>query len=190
MVKGIAPKLKWNKKRWFSVQAPALFNEADLGNTVGYEEKDVLGRTIRTNASLLTNDPRKQTRKFTFKINQVKGDRATTILKSYELMESHIKRLIRKNGSRIDIITTTPTKDGKNVTVKVLLLTTSQCTANQRKDLRAKGMQSIKTRIVGLEYDAFVTSILQGALQKDIKNDLKKVHPLKVTEVLKYRVAA
>ncbi len=190
MVKGLAPKLRWNKKRWFHITAPKLFNEEEIGNTIGYEPKNILGRTLKVNASTLLNDPRKQTKKLTFKINEVNGDKARTVTQSYELTEGHIKRMIRKNGSRIDVITNNKTKDSKNITLKTIVFSSSQCTTTQRKNLRSQCAKTVDELVSKMDYDTLIQQVLSNNIQKEIKNSLKKIHPLKFVEVLKFKLAA
>lgn len=187
MVKGIAPKLRWKKKNWIAITAPEMFNEEEIGRTVSMENEKVIGRNVVVNAFTLTKDPRKQNKKITLKINKVEGEKARTFVHAYEMMTAHIRRLIRKNGSRIDINTNIKTKDNSTVNIKILMFTSTRCQNTQKKDLRVKAEEELRKSVLEMDYNTFVNSVINSKLQKDIRAPLKKIHPVKTLEITKFK---
>jgi len=186
MAKGISSKLKWRKKKWFTVYASQAFNEVELGETPGIDSKDIIGRTVEANAFTLLNDPKKQNKKITFKIIKVVGGKALTKVSGYALSLSYLKRLIRKNGSRVDVIFKAVTKDNKEILIKMIAFSSSRIQKSVKKALRAKLIELGKKEISTYDYDIFVSAVINSKFQKDIKKKLDKITPLKFVEVLKF----
>jgi small subunit ribosomal protein S3Ae len=186
MVKGVGSRIKWKRKKWFNIHAPALFGEQPIGQTPAIENSRIKGRNVRVNASEILNDPKKQDRVILLKINGVSGTKASTHVKSYSTNKPQLRKIIRKGGSRIDINNVYKTKEGDDVNVKTLLFTASKCQANKKKELRSKTDESIKKAVGKRSYDELIIEILSSKFQVQVKNKANKIHPIRFAEVISF----
>jgi small subunit ribosomal protein S3Ae len=186
MVKGVGSKIKWKRKKWFNILAPALFGEQLVGQTPATDGSRVKGKNVRVNASEILNDPRKQDRVLTLKVSGVAGSKASTIIKSYSTNKPQLRKIIRKGGSRVDINNHYETKDGKKVNVKTLLFTASKCQANKRKELRAKADAAVEKMVGNKSYEELVMEVIMSKFQVQLKIKMEKVHPIRFTEIISF----
>ncbi len=177
------------KKRWYKIIAPRTFRNQELGETLSFEPKEILGKNIRVNAMTLTNDPKKQNLRLIFKITDVKADQATTELLGYEVLGAHLKRMSRKGSEKIEDSFTAKTKDGAMIRVKPVLSTRSK-TKNSiltalRKTTQAFVTEEVKTK----SYEEFIIDVLMNKTQKSVKDALKKIYPVAGCEFKKIEKA-
>lgn len=185
MVKGISSTLKWKRKRWYNIIAPETFGETVIGQTPAMNPEDIKGRRIKINGLILLKDPKKQSRILTFRIDEVKGDKAYTKTNLYEIPQPLIKKLVRKKSSRINSIIKNETIDKKLIEVKTILVTTAKCQAEVRKQLKNKTDEIIKKEISKNTHDNFLLQVLDTKIQKDLKKSLKRIHPVRSVEIIK-----
>ena len=105
------------KKKWYSIVAPA-FNNAVIGETLGYEPKNLENRKLDVNLMSITNDPKNQNTKIILKVNNVKDDNAIVDVIGYGLTLSYVRRLIRKDANKVVDSFVYETKDNVKVVVK------------------------------------------------------------------------
>ena len=56
----VEQKIKVKKKTWVKILSPAIFGQKEIGETIVFEPKKLVGKKIDTNLMILTGDPRKQ----------------------------------------------------------------------------------------------------------------------------------
>ena len=184
MVKGVGSKIKWKRKKWFNIYAPSFLGETQVGQTPAIEGSQVKGRKVKVNVSEIINDPRKQDKIVTLKVNKVSGNNANTYVKSFSTNKSLLRRIVRKGGSRIDINHAYKTKDEKEINIKTLLFTSTKCPATKKRDIRNLADEYL-TKIVNTQtYDDFVLNTLNSKNQIQIKKQLRKLQPIRTTEII------
>ncbi|MBR9678921.1 MAG: hypothetical protein GON13_01510 [Nanoarchaeota archaeon] len=184
MVKGVGSKIKWKRKKWFNILAPSFLGETQVGQTPAIESSQIKGRKVKVNVSEIINDPRKQDKILTLKINKISGNNANTYVKSFSTNKSLIRRIVRKGGSRIDINDSYETKDKNKVNIKTLLFTSTKCPASKKKDIRVSANEHL-TKIVNTQsYDDFVLNTLHSKNQIQIKKQLKQIQPIRTIEII------
>ena len=119
--------LKKKKKAWYSVLATSKFENKELGESYTSEPNDLLGKRIRVNLLSLAKS-RNPNIRLSFTIKEIKEMKGLTELTSYQILPSHIKRMARKNKSKIDLSKTIMTKDKKNVIIKCVIVTRNKIT--------------------------------------------------------------
>ena len=97
-------KSKSKRKAWYPVHAPALFGEKEVGETYLFQPEDGLGRCMRVNLKNLTGSLRDQNIYVTLTVNKLEGTQLKTMVKEYALDSGYVKRMVRKNGSRVDSV--------------------------------------------------------------------------------------
>ncbi len=171
------------KKRWFKLVAPQFSNEQVVGETPAFEPKSVMDRTITVNLASLTNDIKKQNNNITLIVNKVEGDKGLTSILGYELIPTSIKRLVRKGRTRLDQTLKVITADDKVVTLKIILITRNVIPGavftNMQNQLKRLVIKKVSTTL----YDELASEIVTSRFQKDIRNKLNKVYPLRICDV-------
>jgi small subunit ribosomal protein S3Ae len=138
----------------------------------------------------ITNDPKDQNIQIKFNINELKGaDSVGTELLSATLLPAYIRRLVRKEKSRIDNCFTVKTQDNKNVVIKTFFITINIVTNSILTSLRKKSQEFIRNEVAKMNFDNLVIEVLSHKLQDRARKELNKVYPLKQCEVREIKLA-
>lgn len=175
--------IKKKKKKWYSILASQEFRQTEIGETISSSPNSLIGRTINVNLSQLTKDMKKQNYSITFKITDVKDDRALTEVKKYFLNSSAIKRIISRDKNKIIDSFTAKTKDNINIRIKPLLITKSKTKKSVLTALRKKTQEIFKKEISLKTYSELISSLLDYRYIVQIKNKLKKIYPLSTLQI-------
>lgn len=166
------------KKRWYHIIAPKSFRQQEIGETPSDEPEHLIGRNIKINASVITNDPKKQNQRIIFKIKEVKSDNAFTQLEGYELILSQVKRLSRKGGEKIEDSFSAVSKDGVKLQIKPIFTTRAKVKNSVmtalRKSIQAFVLEDLKNK----DCDDFIAEVMMNKIQKQLKDHTKKILPL------------
>ncbi|HII71504.1 TPA: hypothetical protein HA265_01990, partial [Candidatus Woesearchaeota archaeon] len=106
---------KWRRKRFYSVFAPKIFQQRELGQSMAYEPNSLMDRSMTLNLMILSGNVKKQHINITFKVVKVQGDSAFTEVVKYDVVPAAIKRKVRRMKDRIDDSFKAVTKDCKVV---------------------------------------------------------------------------
>lgn len=179
--KNIAVKKK--KKSWYTVLAPEFMGNAPLGESTVYEKEELIGKTLELNLATITNDMKKQNINVTFKVIGVHEGKGQTQLVNYILVSSYIKRLIRRKREKIEDSFLARTKDGKVVRVKPIAITNSDTYNSIITKIRLGMKAMIKNSLKEKTYEEFVNDLMSMKIQKEMKEKLNKIYPLKYVDV-------
>ncbi|WGI16979.1 30S ribosomal protein S3ae [Methanonatronarchaeum sp. AMET-Sl] len=190
MSKRKSRKFGWEAKDWYTVFAPEMFGESKIGETPADEPQKVTGRVIETTVGDLTGDFSKNNVKLYFKINKVSGNEAYTQFIGHELTSDYIGSLIRRRTDRIDLTVDVLTQDGYKIRVKPILFTVKRGKSSQKKGLRKKATEVIKTNAKKMEYEQFTQELVTGQISSEIYQTVKSIYPLRRVEIRKSEVTA
>lgn len=179
--KNIAVKKK--KKVWLSIQAPEFMGHAVLGESNVYEKEELVGKTLGLNLATITNDMKKQNINVTFKVVGVHEGKGQTQLVNYVLVPSYIKRLIRRKREKIEDSFLARTKDGKVVRVKPIAITNSDTYNSIITKIRLGMKAMIKNALKEKTFEEFINDLMSMKFQKEMKEKLNKIYPLKYVDV-------
>ncbi len=175
---------KVKKKKWVTIIAPKLFNEAVLGEIPTIDMKTLLGKLITVNMMNITRNPKLQGINLKFAIISLQSnDRVGTELVGYEIIPASIKRMVRRRKSRIDDSFSVMSSDERKVRVKPFILTLNK--ANQSTNtaiIRATREFFIRT-IAKSNYETFIKSLVTKKVQKELYDSIKKIYPIAVCEI-------
>jgi len=179
---------KWRRKRYFSMLAPKIFQERELGQTMAYEPNELQGRCISTNLMMITGNIKRQHINMTFRVNKVQGDTAFTIVDKYEIVPAAIKRKVRRQKDRIDSSFQCVTKDNKLIRMKPMLITSSKVSKAVRAALRKAMVQAVLSLVRANDYDTVIIDMISEKLQRDIWGAINRISPVKSVDirVMKY----
>ncbi len=175
--------IKKKKKKWFSIYTNENFNNLKIGESLGTEVKDLIGRKIIVNLSTLFNDPKKQSINAIFKINEIKGESAIAHIVGYELSQSHLKRVMRRSKDKIEDSFICESKDKIKFRIKPFLLTKTQTKRSILASLKHKAREYFNDVSSKNDFNVLIQNIISNKVQKDLKGVIKKVYPIILCEI-------
>ena len=188
MAKKTKQRKKVKKKKWITLLSPKIFGENPFAETLAKEAIEVKGRIIDTQLSNVTNDMSKQNIKLKLKVDDVENDKAKTKIVQYELSKSYIQRMVRKRINKIEIINDLKLKDNKKYRIKTVGITLKKCSVAQKKALRKSISEEIKKNLSSFDIDSLIVALSTNKLQREMKNRINKVYPLRFLDVIKIRL--
>jgi len=171
------------KKRWYSLQAPKVFNDFIFGETVAQEPESLVGRSVRTNLSTVLKGGKRQSMEARFRVVEVKGNICITELVSLEILPPNVKRIVKRAKKRVDDSFIVETKDNVKVRLKPMLLVKDNVQHGILTALRAKCHVYFENVAKDLTFNELTNKIVLGELYRDLKMDLKKIYPVSLVEM-------
>jgi small subunit ribosomal protein S3Ae len=178
-------RIKKKKKIWLNILAPSIFDNKKVGETLAEEPENVVGRVVEVYLFNLTLNPKHQEAKLILKIDEVRGEDALTKVVGYELINTYVKRLVKKRTDRVDISEIFITKDKEVLRIKPMVITASNTTYSVRKAIRYKMSEFLKEKISNSTYEGLLKELVSGKLEKDLFDYVKPVMPLKYAKIRK-----
>jgi len=87
--------IKGKKKHWYSILPTSNFRIQEIGETLTADPSRLIGKTVAVNGMDLMRDPKKQNIKVTFRITEIKDNKALTEIKSYQVLNSKQKIILQ-----------------------------------------------------------------------------------------------
>ena len=171
------------KKRWYVVQAPAVFNNVIFGETLATEPEKLSGRGIRINLGTVLRATKKQNMEVRFKITGLQGNICTTELVSMEILPPHVKRLVKRAKKRVDDSFLVSTKDSVSVRLKPMILVKDNVQHSLLTSLRMSCRDFFVKVAAESTFNELANKIVMGEIYKDLKLALKKVYPVTAIEM-------
>lgn len=175
--------LRKKKKSWYNIVTTKLFNEMSIGETRVYESTELIGKPIKANLMVLTNDIKKQNVNMLFKVAKVSGEIAVAEPVGFETMPAAIKRLIRRARDRIDSSFVCKTQDKKFVRVKIVLITRNNTARSVRSLVRRSAERIVADAASNTTFEKLLLNIINNKVQITIRDSLKRVYPLRSVDV-------
>ena len=165
------------KKRWYPILAPKLFNGQQVGEGYAEEPRQLEGRTVTLNLMTLTRDPKKQSIEVTLKVKEIKNNQAETELVSYGIMGTQVKRLTKKTKTRVNDSFIVTSNDNITYRIKPMILLKPKVANSMAANIRKIANEIIKDHAAKETYQKIVKDIISGTLQKELKDNVDKIHP-------------
>lgn len=175
--------VKKKPKKWYSILAPQEFKQIEIGETLTSSPNSLLGKTLKINLMQLTNDIKKQNVNITFKIIQIKDDKAFTEIKKYELLQMAVRRIISKEKNKLDSSFLCKTKDNIAIRLKPLLITKSKTKKSILSTLQNQTKKFLTENISKLSYSELIIYLINYKLQTQLKEHLKKIYPVSLFQI-------
>jgi len=178
---------KWKYKKWYTVVAPPLFGEVEIGSIPADEDWKVIGRTVEVTMYELTGDISQLHIRFKFQVVGVEGERAITRFKLLELARDYLRSLTRRKSSKVAGIVNLTTRDGYGIRVTAATFTTYRCKASQKKAIRKIMFDVLNRESSEKTLDEFIKASL-GEIQSKIFQEAKKIYPVRKVEIAKIKL--
>lgn len=175
--------LKKKKKKWISIYGTKDFKDANLGESYVTDSNMLMNKHLEVNLMELTNDIKKQNIKARFKITSVSENRAMAELIGYELVGSLVRRIVKRARSKIDDSFEVRTKDDVRVRVKPIVLTKTLGPHSMLTLLRSRIREFIIAHFKKFTFDELIHQLINVEIQRSLKDNLKKIHPISVVEI-------
>jgi len=176
---------KLRGKEWYSLVAPKLFGEKVIGETPVGDPETIKNRVVSVSLVNLINDTNKYYFKFSFKVNDVKENKAFTEFWGFECLRDYISRMIRHGVLRIDNIIDVTTKDGKKLRVKTITLTSKKAKKEIELSLRRFIRERLEEKIPKMNLDDFIQRVLDNSIKGSIIDEGSKIYPIYKFELRK-----
>jgi len=172
-------------KIWFKIHAPKVFEEREIGETVGTDEASIKGRVISLPLSEITGDITKHHINLGMKIFDIKGEHAYTEIVEYRLAKQYLTRMLRRHTSKIEVINDVTLEDNKKYRIKSVAITISKADRSQRSAIHRTLQKEMETRVSKAGLPNLVLAFSTGKIQKEIAEFVRKIYPVKIIEVRK-----
>lgn len=166
-------------KQWFSIHAPKLFGEREIGKTLIANPEALIGRKITLSLMELTNDFSKYYMKFIFQITKTEGDKAYTEFVGSECLRDYISRMILRHIRRIDAVQDLKTKDGLAVRIKGLGIMSKRAKSSIEVKVRNQMKETMKREVEKLTLEELVKKLLSDELKNKILNEVRRIYPVR-----------
>ena len=181
--------LRIKKKKWFPIVTTKDFNELVIGETLATEGKEVMGRHLEVNLMQLTNDLKKQNYYASFVVHDIKNDKAIAKAVGFYVSPSSIKRMVRRGKERVDDSNVFLTADKVKIRVKIFLLAKTKTKSSIAAMLRKQAAAYLNNYISKTPFDRIIKDLISTNLQRNLREYLKKVYPLKSCEIRAVEIA-
>lgn len=179
---------KWKSKSWYRIKAPEMFDGSIVGETPAAEPDEMIGRTSHVTMQDLTGDFSKSHIKVNLKVNGVRGGECVTRFIGHDMTTDYIRKLTRRRRSKIESVFDTKTKEGYKIRIKLLSITDKRINSSIKRSVRKKQKETINETAKNSTLPELVQKMLFSDLAKKVKNDAKKIYPLKRVEVRKSEI--
>ncbi len=179
---------KWKSKKWYTIQAPEMFERKDIKETPSDSEEKLIGRTLKTPLSDITGKRNQRHIELVLQIEEVEGDKAKTKLKGYEISRSYLRRNIRKGRSLVKTIKDVEVDDKKLHITAYSFLVRKAHTSQQSK-IREIMNEKLEEEASKNNFDNLVQKMIFGRTSTDIFRECKSISPIKRVEISKCKIS-
>lgn len=170
--------LKKKKKKWITLLATKDFGSMELGETFVDENEKVVGKVVCANMMNLTRDMKRQNVQLYFIVKDIANNEAHTELYSYEIVPAFLRRVTKKAKERVDHSFELTSQDNVKFRVKPVMMTKGVAHHSIATLLRKASENHLSALAKKSTFADLMKSVIAGNLQKDLKNELKKIYPL------------
>ncbi|MBU4535537.1 MAG: 30S ribosomal protein S3ae [Euryarchaeota archaeon] len=178
----------WKEKQWYRIISPEGFGEDEIGITPSRDPDFLVKRKVEATMRELAGDFSKQYVKLKFQVKNVVGDTAHTKFIGHEVTTDYVRSMIRRGSSRIDAPVIVETKEGYNIKLHVLAITTRRAKSSQQKFMRETIDELLKKIVADKSFTELVEAVVTGKIASEIYHRAKKIYPLKRVEIIKTKV--
>jgi len=179
---------KTKAKEWFTIIAPKIFSEKEIGKTMSSNPDMLIGRRIILSPIELTNNFNKFYMKFVFKVDRVEGNNAFTSFDGSECLRDYISRMVLRRVKRVDTVQDLATKDGVRIRVKGLAIISRRVKSSIRVKIRNMIKEKLKKEIESITLEDFIEKIMSDEIKMRVLSDARRIYPVRNFEIRKTEV--
>lgn len=175
-------------KEWFTIVAPKIFEEKEIGKTLASEPENLLNKTLSLSAIDLINDLSKYYLKFKFRITKLDGNRAMTEFDGSECTQDYISRMVLRRIRRIDVVQDLKTKDGIKIRVKALTTISKKARSSVEKTVREFISKLVRIEVENSTLNEFLKRMTSNELKTEVLKEARKIYPVRNFEIRKTEI--
>lgn len=118
---------------------------------------------------------------------KVKGEKAVAYPKELKILPYFIRRMMRKGTNYVEDSFSVECKDAR-IRIKPFLITRKKVSRAVRKTLREKAKEELTKYVKDKKAEEIFKDILNNKIQKSLSLKLKKIYPLSLCEIRRFRV--
>lgn len=179
---------KTKAKEWFTIIAPKIFNEKEIGRTMVSDPELLMGRKVTLSLMELTNNFNKFYMKFVFKVNRIEGNKAFTSFDGSECLRDYISRMVLRRIRRIDTVQDLKTKDGVEIRVKGLAIIPRRIKSSIQVKVRNNIKEKLKKEVETITLEDFVNKIMSDEIKMKVLTEARKIYPVRNFEIRKTEI--
>ena len=204
--KGAKKNLKidtFSKKEWYNLKAPAIFPNNVCGKTMVTKSSNkqnlaalLIGRKFDINQADLTGNLEEHARKFSFRVNEVRGKDCIGVFDGMHMTSDKVKGIIRKWHTLIEAEKDIVAKDGTILRVFVNAVTkkTPTCTSkrvycktSEEKRIRKVMFDVIEEELKGEDLNKIMKKLAAEVIGKSVEKKGSLIYPLQNCCVIKVK---
>ncbi len=173
----------WKMKKWFTAYAPKSVGESVIGEFPANDEEAAIGRNIVVGLDVITHNPSHAYTNAVLKVTDVNGSVAHTKLMEIRQLYSYIRSLVRRYRSVASLVTPVTSKDGRNMNMKLLVITRSRVTHSRIRGIRKEMETEVLSYVKEKDEKDIISTIIDGSFQAQLAAKLKHITPINRIEV-------
>nr|6RM3_SB0 Chain SB0, eS1 [Vairimorpha necatrix] len=193
----------FTKKEWYNLKAPSVFPNNVCGKTMATRTSNkqdlstlLIGRKFEVNQADLTGNLEEHARKFSFRVNEVRGKDCIGVFDGMHMTSDKIKGIVRKWHTLIEAEKDIVTKDGAILRVFVNAVTkktpacTSKrvyCKSSDEKRIRKVMFDIIEEELKDQDISKIMKKLSQEVIGKNIEKAGSAIYPLQNCCVIKVK---
>jgi small subunit ribosomal protein S3Ae len=178
----------WKNKQWYTLVAPKIFEERELGETPSDDPGKVLGRVINTTLRDITGSISQQHIQVQLKVTDMRGNRAITEPVGYSLQRGYLRRQMKRKKSIVTTICEVTTKDMRRIQVTSMSFCQGNVSRSREKSMRAETVKLLAADAGKNNFDNFFQRVIFGKTPSEIYKKINKIFPVARTEIVKMEV--
>ena len=178
------------KKKWFKILAPALLKESPVGETLLADHEQLLGKKMTVGLGSITGEPQKQHTHVNLLVKDYIDGVFKTELLGWRILPAAVKKLVRRNRSRIDDSFVVLTKDNKYVRVKPIIITRYKAQRSVQTAVRKRIRTEIAKLFSQKNLKVLVSEILARRLQHGILKRTSKLFPIAIFDIRQFVIVS
>ena len=175
---------KWKKKKEYTIMAPKLVGNVEIGHTVSDKDEKVIGRVTKANLGQLTNQFQKKKYDVYFRVNNIQASNAYTEMFALEMKGNFSRRLIGRRCNKLDIVQFLDTKDGQRLKVKSLCVTRRKVEKIKVKDISKELRKQIAMIVSKNSSDDVFDLVMNKDIEKDLISKVKNIAEIRGCAIL------
>ncbi|MCX6778532.1 MAG: hypothetical protein NT157_06685 [Candidatus Micrarchaeota archaeon] len=179
---------KWKTKQWYTLYAPPMFDSMEFGTVPTSEERSLVNRKISIALSELDGELSHSYISLKFRISEVKGKAAYTMLVGHEVSRGYLRTLVRRGRNIIYLVSDVETKDGVKVRCKLVAYTSFKVRGPARTAIRKELAAELAERSKEMNFQDLEQEFLFGRFSARAFKRVKKIAPTRRIEVMKTEV--
>lgn len=164
------------------------FGRAKIAQTIADDPEKLVGRIAETTLQDLTGDFKQMHVKLQFRIDKIDGTVAHSSYAGHSLTSDYLRRMTRRNHSKVDTVVEVTTKDGGILRVKPFTVSDRRSQTTQERALRAIMAKEIQGVAENVTLNRLVREIVDGKLAAQIAKACRPVYPVRRVEIQKTEV--